>query len=67
MQHGGNDLVFRPDAPLGSLRSDPVRLRQVLLNLLSNAAKFTQNGAVTLEITRADGGSASPCRTPASA
>ncbi len=30
------------------IKADPVRLRQILLNLLSNAARFTQQGAITL-------------------
>ena len=33
-----------------SMQADPLRLRQVLLSLLDNAAKFTQDGAVTLKI-----------------
>ncbi|MCA9983214.1 MAG: GAF domain-containing protein, partial [Anaerolineales bacterium] len=39
---------FAPHLPL--IDADPVRLRQILLNLLSNAAKFTSEGHIQLEI-----------------
>jgi signal transduction histidine kinase len=47
----GNRLEFST-AGLGSAELDDTKLRQCLLNLLSNACKFTQNGLVRLSATR---------------
>ncbi|MBV9287699.1 MAG: hypothetical protein JO288_07725 [Hyphomicrobiales bacterium] len=47
-----NKLNVRVDPDLGMMTSDEVRLRQAALNLLSNAAKFTSNGLVTLSARR---------------
>jgi signal transduction histidine kinase len=41
---------------LGAVMSDPTRLRQMTLNLLSNAGKFTTDGVVLLRVTRDHGG-----------
>ena len=51
-----NRLTAEAPDDLGSLSVDPMRLRQILLNLLSNACKFTKEGEVKLQARRmADG------------
>ena len=46
----GNRLETKGSETAGTIRTDPTRLRQILLNLLSNAARHTTKGLVLLEV-----------------
>jgi CheY-like chemotaxis protein/anti-sigma regulatory factor (Ser/Thr protein kinase) len=48
----GNVLEVRCPDNLGSMNSDLTKVRQALLNLLSNASKFTEQGKIGLEAER---------------
>ncbi|MGH8245806.1 MAG: sensor histidine kinase, partial [Gammaproteobacteria bacterium] len=46
----GNTLEVNCPADLGMMRADQTKVRQTLFNLLSNASKFTEKGAITLRV-----------------
>ncbi|MEH1939351.1 MAG: ATP-binding protein [Nostoc sp.] len=52
IEKNANVLEVDFDEQLGTMYADQTRMRQVLLNLLSNASKFTTNGKVTLTVNR---------------
>jgi len=54
VEKNGNVLEVAMDEDIGAMHSDLTRVRQILLNLLSNASKFTSNGTVSLTVTRED-------------
>ncbi len=54
IQKNGNRLVVVMDEGIGTMRADMTKLRQALLNLLSNAAKFTHEGEITLAVAAID-------------
>jgi GAF domain-containing protein len=48
-----NKLVVQCHDAISSLHADPMRLRQALLNLMSNANKFTERGTITIDARQA--------------
>jgi PAS domain S-box-containing protein len=50
--HNRNILQVRCPSALGTMQADLSKVRQALLNLLSNACKFTEQGDITLEVSR---------------
>lgn len=52
VQKNGNRLHVHMAKDLGTMRADITKVRQILLNLMSNACKFTHSGTITLEAER---------------
>jgi signal transduction histidine kinase/CheY-like chemotaxis protein len=52
VEKNGNILHVQKSSDLGFMRADQIKVRQGLFNLLSNAAKFTQHGNITLDAER---------------
>lgn len=52
IEKNANKLVVEMPDDIGSMHADLTKVRQTLFNLLSNAAKFTEHGVVTITTTR---------------
>ncbi len=52
IEANSNTLAVRCPVELGTMHADVTKVRQSLLNLLSNAAKFTKDGSISLEVSR---------------
>jgi signal transduction histidine kinase len=52
-----NEIAVHCDSAIGTLHADQMRLRQALLNLMSNANKFTDHGTITIDARQRQEGS----------
>jgi len=57
VEKNGNTLGLQLADDLGTMRTDRIKLKQSLLNILSNGSKFTENGQLTLAANRIGNGS----------
>ncbi len=57
VEKNGNTLTINCPSDLGTMRSDMVKVRQNLFNLLSNASKFTERGKIQLDVEKQEGSS----------
>jgi PAS domain S-box-containing protein len=62
MGKNNNTLVVECPSDIGSLRTDLTKLKQSLINLLSNAAKFTKQGEVRLTLAKRSAEDGGPAR-----
>ena len=46
-----NQITIECDDDIGDIHADITKLRQILMNLLSNSCKFTKNGSISLSVT----------------
>jgi len=63
VQRNDNRLVVNSERTLGEMWADPTKIRQVLLNLLSNSSKFTEDGVITLSVARSRSETGADCIT----
>jgi len=52
IQNQENTLVVQCQPDIGEIHADLIKVRQIILNLLTNAAKFTHQGQITLQVWR---------------
>lgn len=52
VEKSGNILLVDCASNLGTIHADLIKVRQILLSLISNAAKFTEKGIITLKVSR---------------